>query len=94
MLASLQVKAANTTRDLDKFTREFSEIDKTRLNRAWVHISTNLDGVLRNMLATLALKPQHNLLGSFGLSRNTYHILSISTETKRKFDSALLPFCS
>lgn len=27
----------------------------------------SLDGVLRNMLATLALKPQHNLLGSFGL---------------------------
>lgn len=27
----------------------------------------SLDGVLRNMLATLALKPQHDLLGGFGL---------------------------
>lgn len=37
--------------------------------------NTNLDWVLRHMLATLALEPQHNLLGGFGLVelRNIKH---------------------
>jgi hypothetical protein len=60
MLAPLQVQVNNQALATKKKTPK--ELGSQRTNAI-----TNLDCMLGHMLATLALQPQHNLLGSLSL---------------------------